>query len=147
MSIRRKIIESIKFVMPDDTAVKNRESYEAYTDAGYDVEKLDLEGKPAVFVLAPLTRRHKIHRDNATNDRMRQEATVQLGLRAISGYEIEDASGNVTELAIGDDDRRDLGEAGKMLNDKWMDRANLRDMEVEILAAVIERITELEAPL
>jgi len=141
--LQRKTITSIQFVCEHDPAIDHNEcNYREYIEAGYDLSKLKqkIGEQWTVFVLAPLTRRQKTGRETAVNERQRKEMTIQFGLRNVSNYLVDGV-----ELAT--PERRDIGTVGWLVTDKWMDKADFTNDELDELTAAIDDIGELTIPL
>jgi len=137
MSITRKITASVELVMPFDDAVKG--GYQAYLD-DFDRSKLELDGTPSVFHVAPISYEQKDLIDRELGECRKKRAAVQCGLRDVTGYTIT-TDGKSETLPKPTTVASEMW--GLLVDNKWMALANFDDPEMDMLSMVIRRISGL----
>jgi hypothetical protein len=139
--LKRRILDPIRLVLPDDDAIGPESDYQAYLDGWCDWQHLKLvEGaKPSVFTVAPLTHRQRIARDQHGTRAAQMDYTVRASIRAVSNVTIERPGGEIETL-----DAPQIRDG--LVTSEWMDRAGFTEDEFGALYLAAAAVTEVQLP-
>ena len=147
--LKRRVLDPVKFVLPEDSSVEcTNGEYLDFLGAGCDWDKLTVvEGeKPSIFVLAAMTHRQRVVREQLADGLAQNTFTVRCGLTGLINYWVErKGEAAVVEPPVrktGDD--KDLG---AICDEDYVVGLALSSDQLSFLAHAIVCISEVNLPL
>jgi len=116
-----------------------------YWESMFDPSHLSVDmAQATIWRIQPLTRRQKRHIPSNADVMERAEWYVRCGLLSVKNRPIMDGGREVQTPAPS---TTDLGQLGKVIDEKWLDEVNLPDDQIVALYRMIKHISEAPHPL
>ena len=146
--LKRRILEPIRLVLPDDEAIDlDASDYAAYLDGWCDWKHLKMrDGQQAtVFTMRQLTHRQKVAREQYGNAYAQAVFTARCGLVDVSGLEVQHPDGTTT--LVSQPTRKREGDLGELVDERWFEDARLSSNQVTALSLAAWAASEVSLPL